>query len=51
MDAMGHVLKPDDELTAGQAELVRGVWLAEMLSAFKDRASLFNIPIDGTWVP
>jgi hypothetical protein len=47
MDAMvAHTLAPKDELIAGQAELVRGVWLAEMLVVLSQRAMLWNVQIE-----
>lgn len=48
MDAMAHVLAPEDELAAGQAELVRGVWLAELLVALSERADLLNVRMQST---
>jgi hypothetical protein len=50
MDGMvAHTLTPEDELVAGQAELVRGVWLAEMLVILSQRAKLLNVQIESTW--
>jgi hypothetical protein len=49
MDAMvAHTLTPEDELAAGQAELVRGVWLAEMLVVLSERTELFNLQIESS---
>ena len=47
MDAMAtHTLTPEDELVAGHAELVRGMWLAEMLVILSQRAELLNVQIE-----
>jgi len=44
-----HTLAPEDELVAGQAELVCGVWLEEMLVILSQRAKLLNVQIESTW--
>ena len=50
MDGMGaHTLAPEDELVAGQVELVCGVWLEEMLVILSQRAKLLNVQIESTW--
>lgn len=46
MDAMADMLTPEDELAAAQAEVVRGVWLAEMLGVLRDRAEHLGMQIE-----
>jgi hypothetical protein len=44
MGAMvAHTLIPEDELAAGQVELIRGVWLAEMLAVLSVRSELLTV--------
>lgn len=48
MDATSLQLTPQEELNAGQSELIRGVWLTEILIVLKSKAIIYNLEIGGT---
>lgn len=50
MDTLADMLLPEDELAAAQAEIICGIWLAELLEVLRDRAKCLHVQIESMYL-